>query len=305
MWRLGLQGVILDSEHGTLPAVTPPKPALYYAVTLACPRHCAFCFNHAVPRALRRFDNSAYLAVVRAMADFAHDGLDLRLNLSGGEPLAHPRIGELALEASDLGLRVAVTTAGVRISDRQIEALIAAGTDLSFSFDCADEDVYERTRGRQTYRLARESLAVLTSAGLLGRAIVVVTRDTSPHLEATVALLAGHGVAEFIVMEVTGSPGLFDRVGVRLPRERVAALHEAHPHARFVLGHQCPVTLNVSPGGTYYVQNPQTDSVEFLGRVDDLGLPAAYVQYSGIAARQPVRASEILEARAVEEVAVR
>jgi len=173
--------------------------------------------------------------------------------------------------------------------------LVAAGTDVSFSFDTADLTAYEATRGRGTFAMATRSLAQLAPTGCLRRAILVVTRTTAPHLRDTVDVLASFGIEEFVLMEVTAGPELFTRIGHRLGRSEVLELHRAHPRARLVVGHQCPVTLNVGPDGEYYVLNPLTDVVQELGRVGRVSLTEAWDQYARAIAGLAVRPSEVLE----------
>lgn len=294
-WRRGVQGLLLEAD-AVEPPVTPPKPTLYYAITYDCPRSCAFCFNQALPPSRQTFNRDSYVCVLDQMAELSDSPSGpLNLVLSGGEPLVYPEVGDRALEASGRGLSVSLTTAGVPVSDEQLDKLAEAGTHVTLSFDSVDLATYERTRGSGTYGLALAALPRLDSHGLLERAIVVATRDTDPHLEATLRFLIEQGIPEVIVMEVTGSDALVAEIGTRIARERLVSLQSEAPHVRFVLGHQCPVTLNVDPAGRFYVHDPLRDWVRTLGDVTAFPLSAAYQWYTEAVSSLSVFPSEVLE----------
>lgn len=278
-----------------------PKPVVFYAVTFGCPRTCSFCFNGAATAAKGVFSQTAYSSLLHEMAGYrSPSGLVLRLNLTGGEPLLEPRIGDLALMARDLGIKVALTTAGLPVPGERMRSLAEAGTEVTFSFDCCDPVVYEQTRGRGTFRLALESLEALAGSGCLKRAIVVLTQETAPWMDRTVAFLERFGVQDFILMEQTLTPEAFDKVGLRIDNSHILACQHLHPRVRFVLGHQCPVTLNVSPDGRYFIQHPPRE-VQILGPVVQVSLSTAYGQFAQAAERGATELSEFFEPLSEQE----
>lgn len=274
---------------------TSPKPVLFYAVTFQCVRTCRFCFNNAAKAANGTFSRIAYSALLQEMATYRKTSrIPLRLNLTGGEPLLEPQIGDLALMARDIGIPISLTTAGIPIPSERMRRLAEAGTEVTFSFDCCDPALYERTRGKGTFRLAMQSLTTLVDSGCLKRAIIVLTQETAPWMERTVAFLARFGVQDFILMEQTLPSETFEKVGLRIDRSRVSACQELEPRSRYVLGHQCPVTLNVSPDGRYFIQAPPQE-IEILGSVFHVGLMTAYGSLARTAERCAVEPSEIFE----------
>jgi pyruvate-formate lyase-activating enzyme len=73
--------------------------------------------------------------------------LEFVLLFQWGEPLLHPRFGELAAEAARRGVRTLVTTNGTLLDDRRIAALLGAGVDrVTISVD-GDAATHEAVRG--------------------------------------------------------------------------------------------------------------------------------------------------------------
>ena len=269
---------------------------IFYAVTFRCVRTCSFCFNRAAAAvANQAFSWTAYAAILQEIAECRSvPGIPLRLNLTGGEPLLEPHISDLAAMAKDLGIPVSLTTAGYPIPPERVRRLADAGTEVTLSFDCCDLASYERIRGKGTYHLAIESLDALAEADCIKRSIIVVTRETIEWIEQTVSFLARFGIREFILMEQTLPPEEFARAGLRLSRSRILSCQRLEPRVRFILGHSCPATLNVSPNGQYFIQIPP-ESIQVIGPATEVSLRMAYDQFARVAASCVREPSEIFE----------
>jgi len=152
-----------------------------------CPEGCGFCSRHEqhlclpIVEITSRCDLRCPICLVDAgggddlgIAEFNAilDGLvraerqvDV-LNLSGGEPLLHPRLLELvdaALSRREV-VRVSISTNGLALLDRPelVGELKARNAVVSLQFDGFRDDIYERLRGR---RLLAEKLRILDALG--------------------------------------------------------------------------------------------------------------------------------------------
>jgi MoaA/NifB/PqqE/SkfB family radical SAM enzyme len=112
-----------------LPPRRPSKPlTLLFLVNRGCNLRCSFCDlwsgkeNVPVDKALALFDEAVRIGTRTVV-------------LTGGEPLLHPRLGDLVRGARERGLTVNVTTNGTLV-ERHWEALGSWGVQsLSFSID--------------------------------------------------------------------------------------------------------------------------------------------------------------------------
>jgi len=87
------------------------------------------------------------------------------LNLSGGEPLLHPRLLDLVDEALSREeiVRVSVSTNGLRLLDepKLLDELCARDVVVSLQFDGFDDGIYRSLRGRALLRQKQAVLAML------------------------------------------------------------------------------------------------------------------------------------------------
>jgi len=125
---------------------------LFWETTAGCNLECIHCRRLDVARQLMQNDmqTGQALQFVRQLASFAKP----ILVLSGGEPLFRPDIFQIATEARDLGLPVALATNGTLIDECMARRIVDAGIRrVSISIDGADETTHDDFR-RQPGSLA-------------------------------------------------------------------------------------------------------------------------------------------------------
>ncbi len=92
------------------------------------------------------------------------------LNLSGGEPLLHPRLLDMideALSRKEI-VRVSLSTNGLRFRDepRLLQELHRRHVVISLQFDGFNETIYETLRGKPMLRKKLEILDMLKDCGI-------------------------------------------------------------------------------------------------------------------------------------------
>lgn len=124
--------------------------SLQIEVTNACNFQCLMCPFHGPEKASRRavgfMDPGEYRRVVSEFRDF---GGSLVIPQGAGESFLHPDFPAL-LEYTkrELGLRVAFTTNGSRLSPADLDMLIDLGTDeVGFSVDALSPDTFRTITG--------------------------------------------------------------------------------------------------------------------------------------------------------------
>ena len=71
-----------------------------------------------------------------------------KVHLSGGEPLLRPRIPDLIAYATELGLKVTMTTNGTRVDKAMAKTLVESGLrGVNVSLDAPDRKTHDRLRG--------------------------------------------------------------------------------------------------------------------------------------------------------------
>ncbi len=120
------------------------KPVVVWNVTQRCNLRCIHCYAHAKNR---EFENELPLDDGKQLLDdLARFGCPVIL-FSGGEPLMHPHLIELASYAVDRGMRAVISTNGTLITREIARELKAIGLSyVGISLD-GMEEIHDRFRG--------------------------------------------------------------------------------------------------------------------------------------------------------------
>ncbi len=157
-------------------------------VTNRCNLKCTFCptGNGRMTRPRGLMDPSLFDRVLRLARP-----LDFVLLFQWGEPLLHPRFGELALRARRAGARTFVTTNGTLLDDRRVKELLDAGVDrVTVSVD-GDARTHEAVRGVSLERVERGIERLLAARDARGaRTAVDVSMVVAPETEAAASRFA-------------------------------------------------------------------------------------------------------------------
>lgn len=146
-------------------------------VTNVCNATCGFCnFAHDKGFVLDRgwLDGDRIGDALRLM----HEKADLRfIVLTGGEPLLHPRLPEIAAAATAAGIQPTLVTNGWLLPAK-LDALDKAGLrTVIVSVDAPDAATHERNRGlKGVFGRIREANAGMAARGMLPVASVAMTR---------------------------------------------------------------------------------------------------------------------------------
>jgi MoaA/NifB/PqqE/SkfB family radical SAM enzyme len=197
-------------------------------LTERCNFACAFC-GYRVEGGEMPFEKACGV-----VADAGDLGAGAAV-LTGGEPLLHPRVHDVAAYCKSRGLGVNVTTNGWLVQ-REAGRIAAAGVDsVSFSIDgCAE--THDRLRGRHgAHAAAVAGIGALKKArpGIVVNVNFVVTRENVRDLEASF-LQARRLGADFNFWPVNNVPGMYLRPGGEV--ETYLAFVEKHVRNDAVLG---------------------------------------------------------------------
>src|ERR1700722_10509233 len=169
---------------------------LELALDYRCNLRCLGC--HACHDTGERLAGEQAGAILRA---HRAEGIT-SLWIGGGEPTLRDDLFPLVATARKLGFeRVLVQTNGMRLAyPAYAEALLRAGvTDLSLNIKSHLAHQHDALSGGESHALVVRALENLSGRDVRLAADVLLTRTTSPELEATVGFFAARGVRRFVL----------------------------------------------------------------------------------------------------------
>jgi radical SAM protein with 4Fe4S-binding SPASM domain len=168
------------------------KPIVVWTMSRRCNLHCVHCYSDSETR-----DYPGELAVEEAermLEDLARFHIPALL-LSGGEPLAHPHLFELAAHARRLGLRLTLSTNGTLIDRPAAERIKQTGFSyVGISFDGLGR-VNDRFRGKLgAFDAALQAVRHLKAVGQRVGLRFTMTRRNFDTLPEICALVEREGI---------------------------------------------------------------------------------------------------------------
>lgn len=212
---LGLDG---GARWGDAPPPSPPLEA-HVAVTSRCGAGCEGCYLDATPDGRE----PPRAEIEGRLADLARAGI-FTVAFGGGEPTTRRDLGELADLARALGLQPVVTTSGLGLTAKKLDAL-ARFDQVNVSYD-GDGARYAEVRGFDAAAEAEAAIRALAARGVDVGVNVVLTRATFAHLGGTLARARGLGAreAQLLRYKPAGRAASVTYLDRRLSRSQARAL---------------------------------------------------------------------------------
>ena len=182
--------------------------ALYCFITRGCNLRCRHCYTGARHRVDERHPHSIDAGLFRDVVGRAKQLGVSYVKLSGGEPLMHPRIGEILEIAGRDRIGVVLSTNGVLCTPslvRELSRIRLCG--VSVSLDGADAETHEWVRGESgCFAKALRGIRTLAEAGLSPSIGMVVLRRNIRQVKAVVGLAESLGASSvtFNLAQPTG-----------------------------------------------------------------------------------------------------
>jgi MoaA/NifB/PqqE/SkfB family radical SAM enzyme len=150
MKRLGfLQGAIIRLEEDknciTIHRTSSSLARIYVEPTNRCNLDCSTCMRNVWKEPLGNMTHATYERIIQSAKEF----IPIPMIFFGGfgEPLAHPNIIEMILEAKALGAEVELITNGILLDKNMAERIISSGLNrIWISIDGATPQSYKDVR---------------------------------------------------------------------------------------------------------------------------------------------------------------
>jgi SynChlorMet cassette radical SAM/SPASM protein ScmF len=207
------------------PCTGPRRPyplnQLYFYLTEGCNLACRHCWIAPAFQAGGEAYPSLEIDLFRSIIAQAKSlGLGT-VKLTGGEPLLHPRIGELIEIVKAEGLRFTMETNGVLCTPELARLMASCKSQfVAVSLDGADPETHEWVRGIEgSFSRALSGIRNLVDAGIRPQVIMTVMRRNRGQMESLVRLSEslGAGSVKFNVVQPTARGERMHEDGETLP----------------------------------------------------------------------------------------
>ena len=180
-----------------------------YYVTYRCNAYCSFC-HFADHNAFKNTPFAQLEDYKSNISQLSKLGVKF-IDLTGGEPLLHKEIPEMARYAKNLGMQTSITT-NCLLYPKFAERLKGAVDLLHFSLDSPDAEEHDKIRGLNCFQSVMDSIKLAKSIGEYPDILFTVTNDTYTKLPEMYALAQKHDLVLIVnpVFSYFGNDGLHD-----------------------------------------------------------------------------------------------
>ncbi|MEI6986030.1 MAG: heme d1 biosynthesis radical SAM protein NirJ [Rhodospirillaceae bacterium] len=175
--------------------VTPAAPVVIWNLLRRCNLSCSFCYSVSTDADYP--GELATLEILSGLDELRRFGVST-LVLSGGEPLLHPDLFEIAGHAKAAGFFVSLSTNGTLIDEAVATRIGVVGFDhVGISLDGLPE-THDRLRGRAgAFDCSLRGLRLCRDVGLKVGVRFTLTSDNHAELPALLLLAAREGADRF------------------------------------------------------------------------------------------------------------
>lgn len=131
--------------------ITGIIPNLMWHITDQCPLKCPYCFSPKTEASTPRERIQPRVAAVRTLGV-------LKIDISGGEPLVYPFLGQLCQAIAHSGLAQTITTSGIGTRNNA-EFVVSSSylfSRIILSIDAPSADLHDGFRGSGAFKAAME-----------------------------------------------------------------------------------------------------------------------------------------------------
>jgi SynChlorMet cassette radical SAM/SPASM protein ScmF len=234
----------------------PKLGTIYFYLTEGCNLRCRHCWIEPPHQSENKQFPSLDPDLFRSILKQARPLGLASVKLTGGEPLMHPRIGEILEILRDEKLRFIVETNGVLCTPELARDLVRSGINhISVSLDGAVADTHEWVRGvKGCFEAAIGGIRNLVAAGIRPQVIMTLMRRNVEQIEALVRLAESFGASsvKFNIVQPTARGVKMHQAGETLSIREIVnlgtwvenelssttrvPLHYSHPAAFRLLG---------------------------------------------------------------------
>lgn len=156
--------------------------------TEACDLACPGCISEDIMKTQNKFSNERLLSLGK---EFYNAGIKAVVLIGGGEPLAHPAVGELMEYLGKHDIHIGITTNGTFIK-KYLEQIAEYSSWTRVSMDAASDGLFKKLRpskgGKSKFFDIVENMRLLSEVkkGKLGYSYLIQTESDGPEVTSNV-----------------------------------------------------------------------------------------------------------------------
>ncbi|MNM78442.1 Antilisterial bacteriocin subtilosin biosynthesis protein AlbA [compost metagenome] len=199
-----LRSLDLPEEPSRSPTAGSSRPpVVIWNLLRRCNLTCKHCYSTSADSTFR--DELPTAEILRVIDDLRTAGVRVMI-LSGGEPLLHPDLFEIAAHARASGMLVALSSNGTLIGPQNIQRIIDARFDyVGISLDGLQEthDRFRQLEG--SFDSALEAIRLCREAGIRVGMRTTLTEENAPQLPALLDMMRELDVQKFYLSHLNYS----------------------------------------------------------------------------------------------------
>ena len=183
------QKFVLDKIYGSdWDSGTSNPLVVELDTTEACDLACPGCISQDIMVTNNRFSNERLLELGQ---EFYESGVKAVVLIGGGEPLAHPAVGELITYLGEHDIHIGITTNGTFIR-KYLDQIAKYSSWTRVSVDASSVGLFDKIRpsksGKSKFEFIVENMRMLAEvkAGKLGFSFLVQTEADGPGVQSNV-----------------------------------------------------------------------------------------------------------------------
>ena len=180
----------------------PKLRNIFLELTDKCNLNCAHCGSGCTKSNSNFLDTGTAIKMLEDVAK-RYDPMDIRICITGGEPLLHSDVLHIIEKAHGLGFSTGMTTNGTLIDDRLARCLAASGLDtIAISIDGlpSQHDIFRCSEG--SFRKAVSGIKALRKYGMSAQVTTVVNKGNIGSLESIYLMLKDLGIESWVLVNV-------------------------------------------------------------------------------------------------------
>lgn len=155
---------------------------VYLNITTRCNLRCSYCYAKAGPDARAELSLEEVRQVLRSLDQISND---VKINISGGEPLLHPDPWTIASECRQAKHKTTLLTNGTLVTREKAAQIQELFNCVLISLDGPDSCIHDALRGSGSFDLAFRGFQNLLEAGcnvLVGTTVTSLNIETIPRM---------------------------------------------------------------------------------------------------------------------------
>ncbi|MBO3277925.1 heme d1 biosynthesis radical SAM protein NirJ [Pseudomonas schmalbachii] len=255
-----LRSLDKPEEPSRSPAAgTPRPPVVIWNLLRRCNLTCKHCYSTSADSAFR--DELPTAEILRVIDDLHTAGVRVMI-LSGGEPLLHPDLFEIAAHARASGMLVALSSNGTLIGPQNIQRIVDARFDyVGISLDGLREthDRFRQLAG--SFDSALGAMRLCREAGIRVGMRTTLTEENASQLPALLDMMRELDVQKFYLSHLNYS-------GRGRRSRKLDAHHQRAREAVELLFARADEDIRAGRDSDFVTGNNDADAVLLLGWVE-------------------------------------